>query len=131
MRLIDADALRATLHKHFRDKSPLPRLTEAYHADVMGAIKNAPTVTAAVQWHNAKTDPPKEPGSYMTFRRIGGVYNLYQFLDWTNDLYTVNDYDFSYKKNCPGWYDEDPETGYYSVKVEYWAELPTPPEVKE
>ena len=67
MRLIDADALRATLRKYFKNKSPLPKLVEVYHADVMGAIKNAPTISCIVQWHDAKTDPPPEEGRYMVY----------------------------------------------------------------
>ena len=50
-------------------------------------------------------------------------------LNWANDLYKVDEYDFAFDKGKSGWYNYDSEYGYYDIKYDKpiaWAELPEP-----
>ena len=83
-------------------------------------------------WHNAKTNPPKET----TKKYLVLIQNpftdhphtpkyYYKILDYSKDLYNVDDFDFCNKKGKPGWYEYDSEFGYFEVNnVAFWTELP-------
>lgn len=90
-------------------------------------IKNQPTVNQQPQtgWIPCSRELPKEDGSYLC---TYGKYHMgvYRF---TNDLYSVDDYDFAeykYRKR-KGFYVYDSEWGYSKVDyVKAWMPLPQP-----
>lgn len=78
------------------------------------------------EWHDAKKISPKKAGVYLIYRK-----NYYDVLEWTDDLYALDDYEFYYlkgKKDRSGWYGYDSEGGYLDWDIDYWTELPDPPE---
>lgn len=80
-------------------------------------IANGVTVN---EWRPA-SEPPKEDGSYLTFRKGIGK----QVCRYANDLFKVHSVDFAYydKGGIAGWYIK--ENGYYRIDdVTHWMPLP-------
>ena len=83
------------------------------------------------QWHDYKTDPPKKDGKYIICSRL--VYyndkqevisDVIKVMDFTTNLYKIDNFDFANKKGKSGWYDYDSEWGYWErTNVEYWMEM--------
>ena len=83
-----------------------------------------------LKWHKASEILPTEDRrQYLTIVNLGINCYYYKLLNFTTDLYSVDEYDFSDKKNKCGWYFYDSEWGYCEYKdVVYWLELPKLPD---
>ena len=80
-----------------------------------------------MEWFDAKTNPPKEEGQYLC---VSSGFNVqhYWILGYTNNLESVNEYDFQGNVR-PGWYEYDSEYGHYEViSVTHWMPLPELPD---
>lgn len=101
MRLIDADALRAQV-----EAAKYPLKTE-----MLSMIDAASTVEMPA-WHDVHIDPPKKSGAYMGYvkKDVQEYYGLYLYVNqqWISASLNIVVHD-----------------------LEYWADLPDPPEVKE
>lgn len=85
-------------------------------------IENNVSVTT---WHRER---PEKDGTYLVRRRLMFDNTEYIIiLNWANNLYDIDNWDFSNKKNVCGWYGYNSEYGYYDVKECYiieWMEMP-------
>lgn len=96
-----------------------------YHNGIVSGLKRAINhVTAeppADQWIPCSERLPEEDGSYLC---TYGKYHMgvYRF---SNDLYSIDDYDFTDYKGVRGFYVYDSEWGYSEVDyITAWTELP-------
>lgn len=83
-------------------------------------------------WHNAKTNPPTEPGHYLTLRHSGiknpiPEYRFYtDVLSFVLDGEDVDEREFRGRKNM--WYVYDPDYCWLTYdNVAYWAYIPEMP----
>lgn len=78
-------------------------------------------------WYSFKEHGfPKEDGKYLVIEKITDRHYVYKILDYSNNLYKVDKYDFlkSDYYNKKGFYAYE-ECGYYEVEgVLCWAKLP-------
>ena len=79
-----------------------------------------------LEFHDAKSDPPKKNGQYLTIIKYGGIDSYtYGIYCWASNLYKVDHWDFGKERGKSGWYEYDSEYGYYKIdNVLKWAELP-------
>lgn len=78
-----------------------------------------------IEWKNARTDPPKEAGTYLCWRRFGP-----NVLKYATRMCDVDEIDFEGVER-PGWADYDSEYGWLEMcGVMYWAEI-NPPDLEE
>lgn len=82
-------------------------------------------------WHDMKTDPPKEDGTYLVCR-----YPFYHpegevtTSNYALNLRKVDDLDFEEER--PGWWYYDDEWGFKEEgPFDYWMPLPKPPKKEE
>ena len=79
-----------------------------------------------MKWIPVKDELPKEEGQYLVTEKLLNYY-IRNICNWSNDLYKLDKYEFPDKKGVAGWYDSDPEWGYYGVdNVVAWIKLPEP-----
>ena len=78
------------------------------------------------KWIKCEDRLPSENGKYLI---VGGIFNRpsVDVCRFAKNLHELDEYDFPTQKR-PGWQKDDPEIGYYEIKVTYWAELPELPE---
>ena len=83
-----------------------------------------------VVWNSAKNPPEADYKKFLVLVRAYGGEGLYhKIVSYAHDLHKVDEYDFCDKKGKSGWYDYDSEWGNYEISnVEFWMELPEPPE---
>lgn len=78
------------------------------------------------EWISVKDKLPKKDGEYLCV--VDGVIHLYiKVCSYTNNLYSVDKYDFYDGKGESGFYNLDTEYGYCREKVSYWMKLPELP----
>ena len=105
--------------------SKLPTIT-GNHASFVSKEQVLHTINSqppADQWIPCSERLPEEDGSYLC---TYGKYHIgvYRF---TNDLYSVDDYDFMDCKGKRGFYVYDSEWGYSEADyITAWTELPEP-----
>ena len=81
------------------------------------------------EWISVKDKLPKKDGKYLCV--VDGIIHLYiKVCSYTNNLYSVDKYDFYDGKGESGFYNLDTEYGYYREKVSYWMKLPDLPKEK-
>lgn len=106
MRLIDADALKAFINERIEQDEPYYCERDLNGFDMICMLCDAQTV---MEWHCAKTDPPKRQGRYLTY---------------SERMHCVRE--TIYTQQC-GWHEVDGGQ-IYDMPVDYWMELPDPPE---
>ncbi len=74
---------------------------------------------------------PEESGRYLATIQTFGKHTFMRFISFATNLSLIDKYDFKGKKQA-GWYDCDPECGYYEENnVIAWQPLPEPYEESE
>ena len=71
-------------------------------------MSKKPTFTTAIEWHDAKTDPPKESGRYLSVTKHGTISNV----------------DYSAKHNRFNFFDYDDPAERDVYPAVLWAEIP-------
>ena len=71
-------------------------------------MSKKPTFTTAIEWHDAKTDPPKKSGEYLSVTMHGTVCEVH----------------FSAKHNRFNFYDYDDPKEPNVYPTVFWAEIP-------
>lgn len=84
-------------------------------------------------WHDAKTDPPKKGGRYLTCQKLEiSNYVHYEVLYYTLDARKLDSYGYVREKPKRGthsWYFDDNEYGEVMCGApDYWMYLPEYPE---
>lgn len=83
------------------------------------------------KWTYSKDCQPKKNDRYLVICGSPLIKPYIKILEFSNDLYRVDKYDFyKYKgRKVAGWFDYDSEYGYYEWNnVTAWTELPEIPE---
>ena len=105
--------------------SKLPTIT-GNHASFVSKEQVLHTINSqppADQWIPCSERLPGKEGRYLCFLGTG----VMEVLKFTNDLYEVDEYDFSEHKGKAGFYTYDSEWGYSEADyIEAWARLPEP-----
>lgn len=76
-------------------------------------------------WISVKDRLPDEEGKYLCINKMWD-YVYYNILDFTKDLYKLDNFRFFDRKGESGFCDYDSEWGYREVDVEFWMPLPKP-----
>ena len=79
------------------------------------------------EWISIKDRLPRKRGKYLCVVD-GFLHNPnIRVLSYTNNLYSVDKYDFYNRKGKSGFYDYDSEYVYCEIDVYYWMKLPDLP----
>lgn len=79
-------------------------------------------------WHDYSVEKPPKDGDYLVCGIGVGGYRFLHLESYTEDLHSVDDWDFSDKEGVAGWYDYDSEWGYHECRgITHWMELPELP----
>lgn len=90
-------------------------------------IKDSPSVTPTQKWIPISEKLPNKNGTYLvTIENYIGRH--IEVLDYANDLYNIDGFDFHDKKGVAGWYVFDGEWGCFIDvdNVVAWMPLPKP-----
>lgn len=81
------------------------------------------------RWHDLKKNPndlPLDEGEVICCEFYADGKFSYDVAAYSNDLYSVDKYDFYDKKGQPGFYDYDSEYGYYETTCHWWKYIDAP-----
>lgn len=81
------------------------------------------------KWIPCEERPPEEDGEYLVLYYTRSKFKpyVYDVMSFANDLYKIDEYDFSDKKGQKGWFYHDSEYGFCEDNDVYaWMPLPEP-----
>lgn len=73
-------------------------------------------------WNDSKYSVPEVEGQYLCCKMYSDK-PYFCVLSWSNDLRSVDDYDFNEYRGVGGFYDYDSEWGYFLSGCNYWQEI--------